>query len=151
MAMSDTIYADFEVSAEELFLYYLNELEYSVSEHHPPTLVGDGYTVDIDNEFENMYAQEACREHYGFSPTVSLYITWEKFFQGPTMYQRLSLPLLTLMNDFKGDMVYLTNGAVPDFLRSNQKIYLDKRVIRQWGAVFDEFGIAYEVKTLPSL
>lgn len=153
---------NFSCSVEELSRYFIDNFNYTVSpytvnlefknglqEFHPLEGVGHDLTITKLNEMRRReHLIEQVFDRYGIDVSAELRFCFykENYVKAIQLHDE---DMLFFMSDFSGDFVYLDSDCVfPYVLRKNDVLYLNKKYTRSWQELFEEYGIAYEIKDL---
>lgn len=153
---------NFSCSVEELSRYFIDNFNYTVSpytvnlqfknglqEHHPLLGIEHDLTITKLNEIRTSeFLIEQVFDQYGITVSFELHFSFNKMCEAESVYLHQE-NMLFFMSDFSGDFVYLDSDCVfPYVLRKNDVLYLNKKYTRSWQELFEEYGIAYEIKEL---
>lgn len=153
---------NFSCSAVELSRYFIDNFNYTVApytvnlqfknglqEFHP--LEGVGHYLTIATLYDRptkAYLLEDTFDRYGIHVSAELRFCFYKENHGKAIRLH-DENMLFFMSDFSGDFVYqYADYGSTVILRKNNILYLHKKDTRSWQELFEEYGIAYEIKDL---
>lgn len=153
---------NFSCSAVELSRYFIDNFNYTVApytvnlqfknglqEFHPLEGVGHDLTITKLNEIRTSeFLIEQVFDQYGITVSIELLFCFYKENHGKAIRLH-DENMLFFMSDFSGDFVYqYADYGSTVILRKNNILYLHKKDTRSWQELFEEYGIAYEIKDL---